>query len=321
MEYYPFLFKPLIKERIWGGQKLGSLLGKPQTKGPAGESWELSGVAGSISELQNGPLAGMLLTELIERDPKAVLGSEVIRRFGHEFPILIKFIDARTDLSIQVHPDDTLAQKRHGSKGKTEMWYIMDADPGARLVLGFKEPISTSDFTSHLEDKNLIEIIHEQPIRPGEAYFIQARTVHAIGGGILLAEIQQTSDITYRIYDYDRVGTDGKQRELHTELALDAMDLAPAASAYVNFNREANQLNPVVQSPYFTTQFLPVSGSITRDFSERDAFTIFMCVQGKVELKADHHSLSLSKGMTSLIPAIIEELQIEGEAELLEITL
>jgi len=321
MEYYPLIFKPLIKERIWGGQKLSTILGKADIGDPAGESWELSGVAGSISEIQNGDFEGMLLTDLIAQDPQAVLGSEVLRRFGKDFPILIKFIDARTDLSIQVHPDDTIAAKRHSSNGKTEMWYIMDADPEARLVLGFKENISPSEFNTHLEGKSLVDILNEQPVRPGDCYFIQAGTVHAIGGGILLAEIQQTSDITYRIYDYDRVGADGRQRELHTELALDVMDLEPADRAIINYTRKRNQLNPMVQCPYFITQYLPVTERVECDLSDRDAFTIYMCVGGKLSLTAGKHGVSLSKGMTTLIPAVIEQVSISGEGELLEITL
>ena len=321
MEYYPLTFKPNIKERIWGGDKLRIQLGKPAADGPAGESWELSGVSGTISEIQNGPLEGTLLTDLIVQAPQAILGKEVIDRFGTSFPILIKFIDAQTDLSIQVHPNDEIAAKRHGSKGKTEMWYIIDADPGARLVLGFKEKIASSEFERHLKDKTLLNILHEQPVRAGEIYFIEAGTVHAIGGGILLAEIQQTSDITYRIFDYDRLGADGKPRELHIELAGDVMDLKPAHEAHIKYSREANQLNPVVHSPFFITHFLPVAQHVDRDLSNRNAFTIYMCVGGTVTLSSGDYSVELSKGRTALVPAVLEQVRLEGEGELLEITL
>lgn len=321
MEYYPLKFKPIIKERIWGGEKLSALFGKPAIEGPAGESWELSGVSGDISVVENGSLKGKLLTDLIEDDPNGILGEEVVNRFGREFPILIKFIDARTDLSIQVHPDDTLATKRHGSMGKTEMWYIMDADPGSRLVLGFKEAIDESHYTDHLNNKTLFDILHEQPVQRGEVYFIEAGTVHAIGGGIVLAEIQQTSDVTYRVYDYDRVGADGQGRELHTELALEAMHLGPAEGVHIDFTRDMNRSNTIVNSPYFITRFLPVSGRVGLDLKKRQAFTILMCVGGKATVSAGTGSVVLSQGMTALLPAVMDHTEIAGEGELLEITL
>ena len=321
MEYYPLTFKPVIKERIWGGKKLNDLLGKPGIDGPAGESWELSGVEGTISEVRNGPLVGKLITDLIAADPEGILGKEVLERFGTEFPILIKFIDAKTDLSIQVHPDDVLAAKRHASKGKTEMWYIMDADPGSRLVLGFKESIDPEAYTRHLEKKTLIEILREQPVQSGEVYFIKAGTVHAIGGGIMLAEIQQTSDITYRVYDYDRPGTDGKLRELHTELALEAMHLTPADGARIKFSRETNQSNEVVNSPYFITNYLPVSGRLELELSDRQAFTALMCVGGNARVLSGGGTLELKQGMTALLPAALDRVEIEGDSEFLEITL
>lgn len=321
MEYYPLTFEPIIKERIWGGHKLSALFGKPAIDVPAGESWELSGVSGDISVVRNGGLAGRGLTDLIKEDSEGMLGKKVVDRFGSQFPILIKFIDARTDLSIQVHPDDELAEIRHGSKGKTEMWYIMDADPGARLVLGFKEAIDKSIYSHHLENKTLFEILHEQPVHPGEVYFIEAGTVHAIGGGIVLAEIQQTSDVTYRVYDFDRVGADGQARELHTELALDAMDLAPAKNARKDYSRDPNTSNTVVHSPYFITSYLPVSGKTELDLSNRQAFTILMCVKGKLSVSAGAGTLELNQGMTALLPAALPHVVIEGEGELLEITL
>lgn len=320
MEYYPLLFEPIVKERIWGGKKLSHLLGKPDLEFPAGESWELSGVPGDVSVIQNGSKRGSSLTDMIKEDPEAILGRDVLSRFGEEFPILIKFIDANKDLSIQVHPDDELAAKRHGSRGKNEMWYIMDAEADARLVLGFKEEVDQAGYEHHLNNKTLFEILHEQPVNRGEVYFIKAGTVHAIGGGILLAEIQQTSDVTYRVYDYDRVGADGKKRELHTELALDAMDLAPAEGARINYTREFNRSNPILACPYFITNFLPVSESVTLDLQHRHAFTILMCVSGEVVLESGSGKVLLSQGMTTLLPAILEKASISGQGELLEIT-
>lgn len=320
MEYYPLLFTPIIKERIWGGNKLNTLLGKPAFDVPVGESWELSGVPGDVSVVQNGPLQGRSLTDLIQQEPAAILGKEVVFRFGKEFPILIKFIDAEKDLSIQVHPDDEMAAKRHGSKGKNEMWYIMNAEANARLVLGFKNDVDQAIYEVHLKNKTLLDIMHEQPVERGEVYFIKAGTVHAIGGGILLAEIQQTSDVTYRVYDYDRVGPDGKTRELHTDLALDAMDLAPADSARKSYSREQNRSNPVVHSPYFKTNYLAVTEPMRLELRHRDAFTILMCVSGEVELQAGSEKVLLPYGATTLLPAILDEVFITGQAELLEIT-
>ena len=320
MEYYPLLFEPIIKERIWGGIKLNTMLGKPLHEPPVGECWELSGVSGDVSVVANGPLQGTALTELIHHDPIALLGKKVMSRFGEEFPILIKFIDAEKDLSIQVHPDDGLAAQRHGSKGKNEMWYIMDADLDARLILGFKHSVDQATYASHLKSKTLMEIMHNQPVKKGEVYFIKAGTVHAIGGGILLAEIQQTSDVTYRVYDYDRVGADGKTRELHTELALDAMDLAPADGAQITYSREPNRSNPVVRSPFFNTNYLSVTEPKQLDLHHPDAFTILMCVSGSVGLDSGSDSIVLSCGMTTLLPASLKEVFITGEGELLEIT-
>ena len=320
MEYYPLLFEPIVKERIWGGKKLSHLLGKPALEVPVGESWELSGVPGDVSVIQNGSMRGSSLTNMINEDPEAILGKDVLTRFGEEFPILIKFIDADKDLSIQVHPDDELAAKRHASRGKNEMWYIMDAETDARLVLGFKKEVDQDTYERHLKNKTLFEILHEQPVNRGDVYFIKAGTVHAIGGGILLAEIQQTSDVTYRVYDYDRVGADGLKRELHTELALDAMDLAPAKGARVDYTREFNRSNPMVACPYFITNFLPVSGPVALDLQHRDAFTILMCVSGEVELESGSGKVLLSHGMTTLLPANLEEASFTGQGELLEIT-
>lgn len=224
MNLYPFKFQPILKERLWGGTKLKDLLNKPSSSDITGESWELSAVKGDVSIIENGPLAGTSLQEAINHHPQALLGKSVTNRFGTEFPILIKFIDAKQDLSIQLHPNDELAKERHNSFGKTEMWYIMQADPGAELIVGFKQDMTKENYEKHLNEGKLTDILNYEKVKEGDTFFINTGKVHAIGAGILLAEIQQTSDITYRVYDFNRKDKEGNLRELHTELAIDAID-------------------------------------------------------------------------------------------------
>ncbi len=321
MNLYPLTFKPIIKARIWGGNALNQRFKKPDIGEAAGESWEVSGVEGDISIVANGPLKGRDLNQLIKEYGKELLGSNVIREFGSEFPILIKFIDAQRDLSVQVHPDDALAKERHGGKGKTEMWYIMQSEPDARLLLGFDKSYTQAQYETHLTNKTLLDILHHEAVGKGSAYFIKAGTVHAIGAGIVLAEIQQTSDITYRVYDFDRVDSKGMTRELHTELALDAIDYKPAADARVSYVKTKNESTPLVHSPYFKTNILPVDGPLRRDLSTRDSFTILMCVDGQVIVEYETRSLLLAAGTTCLIPASLEAITLKGHGELLEITL
>lgn len=321
MNLYPLTFKPIIKARIWGGDILNRTFNKPDIGEPAGESWELSGVEGDISVVANGPLQGRDLNQLIKEYGKELMGSNVIREFGSEFPILIKFIDAQRDLSIQVHPDDALAKERHGGKGKTEMWYIMQSEPDARLLLGFDKAYTRAQYETHLKNKTLLDILHHEAVEKGSTYFIKSGTVHAIGAGIVLAEIQQTSDITYRVYDYDRVDSKGNTRELHTALALDAIEYEPATGARVTYEKRNNVSTPLVNSPYFKTNILPVDGAVTLDLSARDSFTILMSVEGEVRVDFEAYSIKLPAGTTSLIPACLEVISLKGQGELLEITL
>ncbi|MDH3698228.1 MAG: class I mannose-6-phosphate isomerase [Flavobacteriaceae bacterium] len=321
MKLYPLVFTPIIKARIWGGTALHQTFNKSDIGEAAGESWEISGVEGDVSVVANGPLEGKDLKELIQDYGKDLMGSSVIRKFGTEFPILIKFIDAQKDLSIQVHPDDMLAEKRHGGKGKTEMWYIMKSEPGARLLLGFNKHYTPTHYEEHLNNNTLLEILHQEAVGKGQAYFIKAGTVHAIGAGIVLAEIQQTSDITYRVYDYDRVDTTGNTRELHTELALEAIDFEPATDARLVYEKRQNQSSPLVDSPYFKTNILPVDGSVKLDLHSRDSFTILMAVEGEISISHNAYFVELAAGSTCLIPASLASIRLEGKGELLEITL
>ncbi|MBP9793423.1 MAG: class I mannose-6-phosphate isomerase [Flavobacterium sp.] len=318
-EFYPLLFEPIFKDRIWGGNKLKSLLNKNIPNETTGESWELSSVEGDISRVKNGSLKGKSLSELLEQCPKAILGEKVHQEFGNQFPLLFKFLDAREDLSIQLHPNDTLAKKRHNSFGKTEMWYVMQADEGAKLIVGFKEESSPEDYVKHLENKTLVSILNEIPVKKGDVFFLETGTVHAIGAGTVIAEIQQTSDITYRLYDFDRKDAQGKTRELHVDLALEAINYKKV-NAQVTYTAQVNQLNEVVKCPYFTTRFLPLDGEVKR-YNNGDAFVVYMCTEGDFSIIYDQQKYSFTEGDTILLPAIISDYQIVGQAVLLEITI
>jgi mannose-6-phosphate isomerase len=275
---YPLQFDPILKERIWGGEKLKTELHKPIISKITGESWELSTVEGNVSIIANGELKGKSLMEIIDVFPNEILGTEVYKRFGKQFPLLFKFLDAREDLSIQVHPNDTLAKKRHNSFGKTEMWYIMQADVDARIIVGFKENSSKEEYLKNLENKTLLHILDDVKVKPGDVFFLETGTVHAIGAGLVIAEIQQTSDITYRLYDFDRKDAQGNTRELHVNLALDAINYKKT-NTQQHYSKDPNHSNTVVNCPYFTTNFIPLDGemSITND---GNSFKVFMCTDG-----------------------------------------
>ena len=322
MNLYPLKFYPILKERLWGGTKLGTLLGKELESDLIGESWELSGVTGDVSIVANGSFKGTALTDLINRFPEEILGKSVLERFGKEFPILIKFIDAQKDLSIQLHPNDELARKRHNSFGKTEMWYIMDADKDAELIIGFKEDISKETYVESLKNDTLTDLLNYENVKEGDAYFISAGKIHAIGAGVLIAEIQQTSDQTYRVYDYNRKDAQGNLRELHTELSIDAISYVNQDDFKVGYGQEENVSNPMVNCPYFKTNFISLNKNIKLDVSDRDSFTIYMCLDGDVKIANDFGSISIKKGETVLVPAITSHILLNSErAKLLEITI
>ena len=321
MECYPIKFTPILKDRLWGGEKLGSVLGKPIEGDSVGESWELSGVPGDVSVVANGPYAGKTLEDLIRDHPEELLGSEVLRRFGTEFPILIKFIDAREDLSIQLHPGDKLAKQRHNSFGKTEMWYIMDADPGSELIIGFNRDVDREEYQAALKEGRLLDMLHYEPVGEGDSFFINSGKIHAIGGGILLAEIQQSSDVTYRVYDFNRRDAEGNARELHTDLALEAMDYKKRDDFRIGYSRAKNTVAPMVDSAYFKTSYLELDASLTRQFKKRDSFRAYVCVGGSATLKLGGYCVPVAKGETVLLPAAAPDLRIETkDCKLLEVT-
>lgn len=318
---YPLKFHPILKERLWGGTKLKDVLGKPIESTITGESWELSAVSEDVSVVANGELSGTSLQQLIDVKPEKLLGRHVFERFGKDFPILIKFIDAKQDLSIQLHPNDELAKKRHDSFGKTEMWYVMDADKDANLIVGFNKDVTKEEYTQSLENDSLPEILNYEKVREGDTFFINTGKIHAIGAGVLLAEIQQTSDITYRVFDFNRKDKNGNFRELHTELALDAIDYTKKDDFKVGYSAKQNAVNAMVECPYFTTNYLNLTKNLNQDVKSRDSFTIYMCVDGSATITNEFGSAEVKKGETVLVSAVSKNIIIETEgAKLLEVT-
>ena len=314
---YPLQFEPILKERIWGGEKLKTILNKPITSKITGESWELSTVEDDISVVANGELKGKSLMELINEMPNEILGTEVYKRFGKQFPLLFKYLDAREDLSIQVHPNDKLAKERHNSFGKTEMWYVTQADDDARIIVGFKENSSKEEYLKHLNDKTLLSILDTVQAKPGDVFFLETGTVHAIGAGLVIAEIQQTSDITYRLYDFDRKDAQGNTRELHVDLALDAINYNKV-DTQKKYETKTNTSNVMVDCPYFTTNFLPLENKL-EVAKPGETFTVYMCIEGSFEIEYDGFKNTYKKGDTILVPAEISAFVLSGKASILEI--
>jgi len=317
LDIYPLQFKPILKERIWGGEKLKTVLNKPIVSNRTGESWEISTVEGDVSIVANGTLTGNSLLDLIQSTPEAILGTEVYKRFGKQFPLLFKYLDACEDLSVQVHPNDELAKQRHNSFGKTEMWYVMQADENAKIIVGFKEKSNANSYLENLKNKTLLSILDAIKVKVGDVFFLETGTVHAIGAGLVIAEIQQTSDVTYRLYDFDRVDVAGNQRELHIDLALDVINY-DKVDTYKNYNTALNQSNTIVDCPYFTTNFIPLEGKIVVD-KTGNSFTVYMCVDGSFEIEYDGTKYQYKKGGTVLIPAAMKSFALKGKASLLEI--
>lgn len=317
MKIYPLQFQPILKDRIWGGTKLKTYLNKPISSEITGESWEISTVENDVSVIANGFFKGKSLNELINEFPEEVLGTKVYKQFGKQFPLLFKYLDAREDLSIQVHPNDELASKRHNSFGKTEMWYVMQADENAKLIVGFKEKSSPEQYLKSLENNSIIGILDVNKVKQGDVFFLETGTVHAIGAGTVIAEIQQTSDITYRIYDFDRVDANGNTRELHVDLALDAINYN-VVEAQKEYSKVENVSNEIVNCQYFTTNFIPLDGEM-RFEKNKESFSVYMCVKGSFELIYEEEKYEYKTGDTILIPAEITEFEIKGKASVLEI--
>lgn len=323
MELYPLKFQPVYSYRIWGGDKLKTVLNKNYEEKNIGESWEISDIKDNETGVAEGFLKGKTLKQLIKEFKGDFVGNRVYALFGEDFPLLIKFIDAKTPLSIQVHPGNDLAKERHNSFGKNEMWYVMQAEKDAELIVGFNRKVTKEIYSDHLDNATLSEILNIEKVEKGDTFYIPTGRVHAIGAGVLLAEIQQTSNITYRIYDYDRVDSKtGEKRDLHIDLAVDAIDFEFYDDYKTVYDKKVNVSNELVHSPYFKTNIIAVSGELEKNYTNLDSFVIYMGVSGSAEVTVNNIIYSLKTGETLLIPAKINQLKVNADsAVILEIYL
>lgn len=320
---YPLKFLPLYKNVIWGGNRLKEYGFNYDPLPNCGELWVLSSVEGHESVVANGFLADNTLNEAIEIYMGDLVGDKVFNRFGTEFPLLFKVIDAAQDLSIQVHPDDALARRRGMPCGKTEMWYVMQADPGARLISGFRHDTSPQEYSDALQAGHLEDLLHSEQPAPGDVYFIPAGRVHALGRGLMVAEIQQSSDCTYRIYDYNRVDSNGRRRQLHTAEAMDAIDFSAVHGHASNrYHAALNQTTTVVHCPYFTTRIIPFDRPVRKSLEDVDSFVVYFCVEGLAAVKSLETIVPLHAGECVLVPAVADSVELfsEGPAKLLEVS-
>ena len=307
---YPLKFAPILKDKIWGGTKLKTLFGKPATSDHLGESWELSGYEGDESVVTNGFLAGNNLAELLEVYMGDLVGDKVFERYGLTFPLLFKLIDANDNLSIQVHPNDETARARHNSLGKTEMWYVVDADPGAELIIGFAHDSSKEEYSEAVERGEVERLLQRVPVQRGDVFFIPAGLVHAIGRGVVVAEIQESSDITYRIYDYKRKDANGHERELHVAQALDVINFAASRQPKTPYEPKLNEPVTLVSCDYFTTNTLHFDREVVRDYAPLDSFVAYMCLDGAFTIVCDGSETPVQRGETVLVPAAINEVKL-----------
>lgn len=322
---YPIKFKPRIKERIWGGhailERKGKAAGRLSKDKLYGESWDLSSVKGDVSVVANGMLKGNNLEEIIEVYMGELVGEQNFERYGLEFPLLIKYLDCNDKLSVQVHPDDALAKERHNSFGKTEAWYIAECKEGAAIYLGFKDlNITREEYIAAVQESRLEELLNRVEVKKGDVFFIPAGTVHALGAGIEVVEVQQTSDVTYRIYDWDRVDASGKGRELHTALAVDAIDFeADADVLHKQYSLAKGGESKVIESPYFTMTLHDVDAVKYLDRSMLDSFIVYICLSGSATIAVDGGKEELAAGELALVPAEACEIAVEGNAQLMEV--
>ncbi len=308
---YPLKFEPILKQTIWGGDKIVPFKHLESDLKGIGESWEISGVADNESVVANGPDKGYTLNQLVRKYRDELVGESNYARFGDSFPLLIKFIDARQDLSIQVHPDDIMAKKRHNSKGKTEMWYVIDADKDAKLRSGFSESITPKEYKDRIHSNTITDVLQEYDIKGGDVFFLPAGRIHSIGAGAFIAEIQQTSDVTYRIYDFNRTDDQGNKRELHTELAKEAINYEVLDDYRTKYELEKNEPVELVACPYFTTSIYDMTEDISCDYSELDSFVIFICVEGECTVVDNEgNEISMTAGETILLPASVLSVSI-----------
>ena len=318
---YPLKFRPILKSMVWGGEKIAPFKSISTDQHNIGESWELSGVKGNESVVANGEYAGRTITDLIQEFKDKLIGKSNYGKTGDQFPLLVKFIDAKQDLSIQVHPNDELAARRHnGSKGKTEMWYVVETDPGAHLMAGLKKSITPEEYVERVNNNTITDVLEDFSLQKGDVFFLPAGRIHSIGSGSFIAEIQQTSDITYRIYDFGRLGLDGKPRELHTELAKDAIDYKVYPDYKTRYEKGKDRENVLVDCNYFTTSLYDLDKEYDLDLKALDSFLIMICIEGGAVITDNEgHSETVHKGETVLIPASTEDVKVvpEGNVQFL----
>ena len=312
MKLYPLLFEPNLHEVVWGGKKLTKWKQLPAYEQPVGESWEVSCVPQSVSVIANGEAKGMDLATYIAQQPAAVLGKGVAKAYDNQLPLLVKFIDAKRNLSIQVHPNDEMAARLFHKKGKSEMWYVILADPGAYLYAGFKTPINAQEYRRLIAEGDITTVLAKHRVHPGDVFYIPAGRVHAIGEGIVLAEIQQSSDLTFRIYDYGRLGMDGKPRELHTDLAAEALDYNVYDNYRTTYSHEALKAKEVLATRYFNVRVVDTETPFHRNLLKYDSFIISLCIEGdcKIKIRETGDEITLREGYSCLIPAAIADYDI-----------
>lgn len=323
MQLYPLLFKPNLHTVVWGGNRLIPYKGITEemmpsgiTKNsPVGESWEVSAVESSPCTIANGSLKGRDLISVVDEYGAALLGNAVFKQYGGKFPLLVKFIEAKKDLSIQVHPNDALAMQRHGKFGRTEMWYIIDAEPGASLYAGFKEQITPYEYKKRVEDGTICEVLARHEVHAGDVFYIPAGRIHAICGGIMLAEVQQSSDVTYRIFDYNRPGLDGKPRQLHTELAAEAIDYHVEKDYRTHYGNTTERAAQVIDTPFFDVRVMDIKEPFHRNLLKYDSFIISMCIKGDCRIslrnyKGEQQTVDMPRGNSCLIPASVADYDI-----------
>ena len=318
---YPLKFKPIFKDKIWGGKRLKTLFNKDFSPLPnCGESWELSGVKENLSVVENGFLAGNNISELIEVYMGELVGERVFEKYGTEFPLLIKLLDTDSYLSIQVHPDDVYALKNHESLGKTEMWIVLDAQPGAEIITGFNRDVTPEEYVEKLESGKLKEILNVEMAQAGDVFYIPAGRIHAIGAGITLLEIQQTSDVTYRVYDWDRKDEEGNYRELHTQQALEVLDFKKYDTYKTDYILEKDTPAELVRSPYFTTRMMELNNERELDYSFVDSFVIYCCIQGNCMINYTGGVEVMQAGDTVLLPAELKSVTLtpQGSCKITE---
>ena len=321
--YYPLLFKPNLHTVVWGGHQLCPYKGLAPSTEPVGESWEVSAVPSSISVVSNGKWSGCDLVSVINDDPEPILGKAVCKKYDGKLPLLLKFIDAKRDLSIQVHPNDEMAQREHGKMGKSEMWYIIKADEGSHLYAGFRQHIEPEEYYRRIADGTITEVLADHPVKAGDVFYLPAGRVHAICGGILLAEVQQSSDVTYRIFDYNRPGMDGKLRELHTDLAAKALDYHVECNYRTEYAETDNRAIQIIDSPYFDVRVMEVTMPFHRNLLKYDSFIMSSCIEGDctIRVRRTGDEITLKEGYSTLIPAVIADydvIPLHGKSRLLD---